>query len=851
MTNVHRLLVLCLAMVCLATSATTHALRAPSFHQPQEHPPNIALTEALVIGPVGRYGRFPVHRDAIELRMITDQWRAPAEGDSIVSVDGTDRVWRRAHAADNGWLQQEELRGGYVCWTVTQPAEQIMILSANGAAACNVNGDWRVGDLYQTGWTQLPVSLREGENILLFHVLRGGLQASLRPAIGPIEFNTSEITLPRLVVGERIDTVGAVVVINATHDWQSALTIRARCDALGIDRSLPMPAIPPCTIRKVRFDLASDLVPSEPGSADLSLHVMADDDVVLASATSSLRVVTRSDVIVRTFISEIDGSVQYYGVRLASNQDDADAASDRKGIILSLHGASVEAAHQASCYTAKHWAHLVTPTNRRPFGFDWEDWGRLDALEVLDHATATLNADPARVVVTGHSMGGHGTWHLGATYPDRFLALAPSAGWVSFFSYAGGVMHNTADPIEQMFHRASGPSHTLNLIENLAGLGLYILHGDADDNVPVSEARTMRMQLAHFHTDFAYYERPGAGHWWGNECMDWPPLMQFLQARTIGRDKPSERVMFHTAHPGISATYDWVTIAAQHKLHDRSNVTIAFNRQDRIIHGTTENVAVVGFDLLKLGGLPNRIQIDDGVFNFTQNKPKDSDHMLWLERLHVEQNSGWVLADAPSADAKNPVRNGLFKDAFRHRMVFVVGSQGSPEENDAALTKAKYDAETFWYRGNGSIDIMLDDAFIQTAQSHPDHNVILYGNADTNSAWPLLLRYAPVQVHRGAIDVGTRHLAGEDLACIMIRPRPGSSVASVGAVAGTSVKGMKLTSRLPVFVSGVAYPDFMIWSADALQSGMEGIRCAGFFGNDWSIEQGEVAWREVASEPHE
>lgn len=26
------------------------------------------------------------------------------------------------------------------------------------------------------------------------------------------------------------------------------------------------------------------------------------------------------------------------------------------------------------------------PTNRRPYGFDWEDWGRMDALEVLEVA---------------------------------------------------------------------------------------------------------------------------------------------------------------------------------------------------------------------------------------------------------------------------------------------------------------------------------------------------------------------------------------------------------------------------------------------------------------------------------
>ena len=58
--------------------------------------------------------------------------------------------------------------------------------------------------------------------------------------------------------------------------------------------------------------------------------------------------------------------------------------------------------------------------------------------------------------------------------------------------------------------------------------GVYVLHGDADDNVPVSQARQMREVLGTFHPDFSYHEQPGAGHWWGSACVDWPPLFAFL-----------------------------------------------------------------------------------------------------------------------------------------------------------------------------------------------------------------------------------------------------------------------------------------------------------------------------------
>src|SRR5262249_29261570 len=97
----------------------------------------------------------------------------------------------------------------------------------------------------------------------------------------------------------------------------------------------------------------------------------------------------------------------------------------KPALFLTLHGAGVEAIGQADAYAPKTWGHLVAPTNRRPFGFDWEDWGRLDAMEVLELARKELGTDPQRTYLTGHSMGGHGVWHLGATFPDRFAAIGP------------------------------------------------------------------------------------------------------------------------------------------------------------------------------------------------------------------------------------------------------------------------------------------------------------------------------------------------------------------------------------------------------------------------------------------
>ncbi len=98
----------------------------------------------------------------------------------------------------------------------------------------------------------------------------------------------------------------------------------------------------------------------------------------------------------------------------------------------------MEAMGQASAYSPKSWLHLIAPTNRRPYGFDWEDFGRADAMEVLENAKMTLRHDPARVYLTGHSMGGHGAWHLGSLYPDTFAAIGPTqVGFLTAVTAAG------------------------------------------------------------------------------------------------------------------------------------------------------------------------------------------------------------------------------------------------------------------------------------------------------------------------------------------------------------------------------------------------------------------------------
>jgi len=54
--------------------------------------------------------------------------------------------------------------------------------------------------------------------------------------------------------------------------------------------------------------------------------------------------------------------------------------------------------------------------------------GEMDVLNVLGIVRHEYNIDPARIYLMGHSMGGFGTWFLGAKYADIWAAIAPMSG---------------------------------------------------------------------------------------------------------------------------------------------------------------------------------------------------------------------------------------------------------------------------------------------------------------------------------------------------------------------------------------------------------------------------------------
>lgn len=797
------------------TGTTAVAAQTSPDAAKEPAPEVIAMQDCLVLPSVTRGVRSFVFTDPVEYAFVTDTLVPPTAGQDVTASDGKVETWVAARAKD-GSIEHEALAGGYLWWTVHSETRRTALLTAQGHIGVYINGEPRIGDWYATGNVRLPVALRQGDNHFVFRCVRGYLNASLEIQTQALRVLENDATLPDIAPGVNGQYYAAVLVANLTPQRQR----------LELEGALAETHIPAFGLRKVAFQFSA----SPPADASQwTLTVRVRTAAAQAQAAFSLRVRTTAQVRKITFVSRIDGSVQYYALNPATPL----LAGTRPGIVLSLHGASVEALGQAEAYFGKSWCHIVCPTNRRPFGFDWEDWGRKDALEVLDHAKATLDHDPSMIYLAGHSMGGHGTWQLGAHFPGLFAAIAPSAGWCSFWSYAGK-QQGPQDAIGKLIRRSENAGDTLLLKYNYAQEAVYILHGDADDNVPVTEARAMRDALKDFHTDLHYYEQPGAGHWWdqgdqaddrGADCLDWRPFFDLFARRRLPATTEIRELDFSTVSPAISATCHWLTIARQQRPCELTRMQVRIDPGMRRVRGTTQNAQLICLHLngvIKAGpGL--KLELDGEAIEIAV--PESGE--VWLHR-----GQAWEAATAPAPQTKQPRRYGGFKEAFDNQFIIVYGTGGDEATRHWAECKARFDAEHFWYRGNGSVEIMPDTEF--DPARYPDRNVILVGSPATNNGFAALKVVCPLNVQPGKVQVGDQTLPG-DLAVLAVVPRHDSDTASVGIIAGTSLQGMRITNRLPYLVSGVGLPDFVILDTDMLRVGDKGLRAAGFLDADWAL----------------
>ncbi|RKY74594.1 MAG: hypothetical protein DRQ14_01440 [Candidatus Latescibacterota bacterium] len=766
----------------------------------------------------------------------------------VESEDGALRVWYEdvdvdwdALQAHHGWAGRRGVAYAYAELEVRGRRRTLILTDKVGAFW--LNGRMYYGDVY--GYrrgkvrTFVPVVLRDGTNrILLKFGVWGGVWEKERkiifkilPVHEPLVFNISDVTVPDAVRGEVIEGWMAIPLINATEVPLRKVRLRVGGDEVFRRTETVVGFMPPLTIQKVPVRVKTrGAVTTEKDT--LFLPVVAEVDGRKVSSVVPVRVRNLEEGFRTTYVSSVDSSVQEFSVLPPKDFH----PEGTYGLILALHGASVPSGWVLGCYDPKPWAFVVGPTNRRPYGFDWQDWGRIDPLEVLDEMKRRYRIDPDRVYLTGHSMGGHGTWHVGLHHPDLFAAIAPSAGWTSFNIYVPFFMrksyiyaHPKLRSIRDMVIREDRAEV---FVENALNLPVFVLHGGKDEEVPPIHARMMVKRLKQLGYEVTYREVPGKKHWWdlkgvpGTACVNYPEMMEFLRSKV--RDGAPKKVVFKTTDLALNDGIYWVRIDQMEELY-RDALIVAEVKGDHVIDVKVSNVAGftlfpperwVGLGRLRILVNGHELRVDLKKYGPVSIR-RDKKGRFALGR--IKHKGLW----------KRPGLYGPIKRAYFSPFVFVYGTIGTPEETEVNLHLARTKAQKWWYRGNGWVRIVPDTSVDERIIEN--YNLILFGGPESNLVTRRINDELPIRIEGGRIVLGERTVPGEHLALKEVYPNPLNPERLVLVNAGTDLEGTKLTGALDALYASSGLPDYIVYGKAIRTEGWGGVVAAGFFDVEWKL----------------
>lgn len=224
----------------------------------------------------------------------------------------------------------------------------------------------------------------------------------------------------------------------------------------------------------------------------------------------------------RHYWFEAAGEIMPYRIYVPSAYDRQRAFP----LIVALHGGggdeNVMIGRRNGPMTAlaeRHGYIVVSPLGYRPYGgygrpFDETRMPDLvrrtrlseqDVMNVLARVRSEYRIDEDRIYLMGHSMGGNGTWRLGAKYPDVWAALAPiAAGSVTPEGFVGGRVA-PGDGTKRVVSRP----YDFDAIKHIPVL---VCHGALDPRAPVEHARAMVARMKERGMTYEYFEKPNGTH---------------------------------------------------------------------------------------------------------------------------------------------------------------------------------------------------------------------------------------------------------------------------------------------------------------------------------------------------
>jgi poly(3-hydroxybutyrate) depolymerase len=500
----------------------------------------------------------------------------------------------------------------------------------------------------------------------------------------------------------------------------------------------------------------------------------------------------RTGAFTKAYRSEVDGTLQPYALYVPPSYDPAKAWP----MVVGLHGSgSNHLLHRRRVFGLGNatgegdYEAIRTDVSYPDVGFvvlapygrgesaGYNGIAEGDVLRAMDHVQRAYHIDADRVHLTGLSMGGGGTWHVGLRYPDRFASISPVCGVVDMdlMPWAAGW-----GALDRELMSLTGYTR---IVENAGNLQVFVFHGDEDDAVTVTASRRMmeafsKAGLANTH----YFELPGVTHFaWDFAYRD---AGLFQRVEGIRRNPSPEHVVYSTFSPRYNKAY-WVRI-------DRIDRGFTLARVDAtqksgVFDVKAENVSALSLLLspaVAPAGKPIEVTVN-GKRAF-RGAPKGNVLSLAGGQGSWKVTPAWKgPAQGPPDHAEAGSRSASLAQYGPH--VYVYGTLG-----DAATTAAsKAGAEMLadWGPSVRARWRVLADTDV-TPDLMATHDLVLVGTAATNRVLAGLVGL-PIRQDASGTFVENRKVSGPGATYRLIVPNPGATHQFVLVYGGGSPAALK------------------------------------------------------------
>ena len=545
-------------------------------------------------------------------------------------------------------------------------------------------------------------------------------------------------------------------------------------------------------------------------------------------------------LVVRGYISRIDGSVQPYGLVVpASYQPNS---LHRFRLDVWCHGRGENLSELSFINGRQSSRGEFTPPNAfvvHPYGRYCNAnkfAGEIDLFEAIDSIKKHYPIDEDRLVMRGFSMGGAACWQFAVHYPSVWAAAAPGAGFSETADFLKVFQNEAVQPAwyeKKLWHLYDCTDYALNLFN----CPTVAYSGEVDRQKQAADM--MARALAKEGIELVHVIGAKAPHRYTPEAKE-EINRRIDSIVNVGRDPVPVKVRFTTWTLRYNRSF-WVQVDGLEKHWENARVDAdLFGRDGLGPEIITKNVSALTLTMPP-GHYPP--ELDTKPSMTIDGEKVDARGALsdrsWTAHFR-KVDSHWQPADSDN-DGKLRKRHGLqgpIDDAFMDSFLMVRPTGSSMNEKVAQWAGVEMrHAVDHWrrqFRGEARIK---DDKDVTEADIAA-HNLILWGDPSSNSLIARIGAKLPVRWDKDVVRLGGKTYGAGHHVPVLIYPNPLNPKRYIVLNSGFTFREydyLNNARQVPKL------PDFAVFDIDVPVSARAagGIVAAGFFTEEWGLPPAE------------